>query len=354
MKISLICFSLSGLAVMEKLKLFLEKEGAFVKTAAKSRYIPESLEISLTEWCKEQFEEADAIVFIGACGIAVRAIAPFVVSKKTDPAVLVIDELGKHVISLLSGHLGGANELAVRCGKILNGEPVITTATDLNGRFAVDVFAKNKGLSIRNMAGAKAVSAALLAGEPVGVYSAYPVEGTLPDGMYFCDRNGRPIASGLSKGEPLETGIAITIENDCQPFSRTAVLIPKTVYLGIGCRKGKEKKEIERAVSARLEECGLYRECLKGAASIDLKAEEEGILEFCREWNLPFSVYCAAQLLQAEGDFTPSSFVREVTGVDNVCERSAVLAGGSHIIAGKKGALGVTTAFAEEEWSVKF
>lgn len=105
------------------------------------------------------------MIFIGASGIAVRSIASYVVSKKSDPAVLVVDECGKFVISLLSGHLGGANELALKTAEILNAVPVVTTATDLHHRFAVDVFAKKNDCSIFNMKAAKEVSAALLAGK---------------------------------------------------------------------------------------------------------------------------------------------------------------------------------------------
>lgn len=113
------------------------------------------------------------MIFIGACGIAVRSIAPFVASKKTDPAVLVVDECSRFVISLLSGHLGGANELAGTAAKILDAMPVVTTATDLHQCFAVDVFAKKNDCGILNMKGAKEVSAALLAGEKAGFFSDF-------------------------------------------------------------------------------------------------------------------------------------------------------------------------------------
>lgn len=113
----------------------------------KSRYLPDSVSISTSQWAGEQFQAGkDGVIFIGACGIAVRSIAPYIAGKKTDPAVLVIDECGQFVISLLSGHLGGANELAVRCAGYLHATPVVTTATDLHSRFAVDVFAKRTGV----------------------------------------------------------------------------------------------------------------------------------------------------------------------------------------------------------------
>ena len=121
----------------------LEKEGENVTLAKKSRYLPDPISVSTSQWAGEQFQAGkEGVIFVGACGIAVRSIAPYIAGKKTDPAVLVIDECGKFVIALLSGHLGGANELALRCAGYLKAVPVVTTATDLHSRFAVDVFAK--------------------------------------------------------------------------------------------------------------------------------------------------------------------------------------------------------------------
>ena len=112
MNIAIICFSMTGLETGEKLKKALTEEGAQVVLAKKSRYLPDSVTVSTSRWAGEQFRSGkDGVIFIGACGIAVRSIAPYIVGKKTDPAVLVIDECGNFVISLLSGHLGGANEL---------------------------------------------------------------------------------------------------------------------------------------------------------------------------------------------------------------------------------------------------
>lgn len=181
MKIALICFSLTGQETGEKLCRSLETIGMTVVLDKKSKYLPDSIKVSTSAWAGKKFADSDALIFIGATGIAVRSIAPYVASKKSDPAVLVIDECGHFVISLLSGHLGGANELALKVAEILHAVPVVTTATDLHHRFAVDVFAKKNNCSIFNMKAAKEVSAALLAGRRVGFYSEFPVEGELPE-----------------------------------------------------------------------------------------------------------------------------------------------------------------------------
>lgn len=145
------------------------------------------IDSSLRDWTGRRFAESDAIIFIGACGIAVRSIAPFVSSKKTDPAVVVIDEQGKFAISLLSGHIGGANELTEEISNLLHATPVITTATDINNKFAVDVFAKTNGCYISDMTMAKEISAALVNGNSVGFASDFPWVGEIPKELQLLD-----------------------------------------------------------------------------------------------------------------------------------------------------------------------
>lgn len=376
MKISMLCFSQTGWQTGERLRReLLEKNREWeVKLEAKSRYLENSIEESHGVWTERQFRTADAIIFIGACGIAVRSIAPFVVSKKKDPAVLVIDECGKFVISLLSGHLGGANALAAQAAELLGAFPVITTATDLHSRFAVDVFAKKNHCGIRPMKAAKEVSAAILAGEPVGFYSEYFWEGELPKGLVLCDEDGSPVhvrlpdgqlqslkncgqvpAEPHSCGKPLRVGIAVSIRKNCLPFPVTVHIIPKIVTLGIGCRKGKAAEDIRRMAESCLSESHIYQESLEEIASIHIKKEEPGLLALAEEWKLPFQTFSAEELKEVPGEFTQSSFVSGITGVDNVCERSAVLASGQGTLLQKKvGAAGVTTALAQREWRIRF
>ena len=153
MNIAVICFTEHGAVLAERLsKGFSEREmtcRSWIKK--KEAQIPDCRNVqvltqSLREWTKEQFAAVDAMIFIGATGIAVRSIAPYVRSKKTDPAVIVVDEQGRHAISLLSGHIGGANALTLLVSEWIGAEPVITTATDLHGKFAVDAFAARRDL----------------------------------------------------------------------------------------------------------------------------------------------------------------------------------------------------------------
>lgn len=283
------------------------------------------------------FASSELLVFVGSCGIAVRKIAPFVHDKRTDPAVICVDELGTFVIPLLSGHIGGANAFARKLADSLHATPVITTATDINRKFSVDTWATENGCTISSMKLAKAVSAAILERD-IPLKSDFSVTGSLPNGVIF--------------GETGNLGIYLTATN-AEPFENTLRLIPKVLHLGIGCRRGTEKEAIERAVTQVFKENGLDFRAVQSAASIDLKKDEEGLLSFCEEQNIPIRFYTAEELEALPGEFTPSPFVRKVTGVDNVCERAALI-GADHLIVKKTACHGVTVAVATEKWEVHF
>lgn len=289
---------------------------------------------SLDTWTAENWPSQEALIFVGACGIAVRAIAPYVRDKFTDPAVVVMDEAGHYAIALLSGHVGGANALARQAAALTGAHAVVTTATDVNGAFAVDVWARERQLALGDRALAKAVSAAVLEGKTVGFSSDFPAEGRLPVEL---------------TAEPQTLNIQVT---DRIP-DREAVLalIPKSLVLGIGCRRGKSAGEIEKAVTDALEQAGLDRRAVACAATIDIKKDEAGLLEFCESWGLRLYTYSAEELWQAPGEFRHSELVQQVTGVDNVCERAAVLAGGTLVVP-KQAVNGVTVAVARRNTTI--
>ena len=283
------------------------------------------------------FNNVDAMVFVGSVGIAVREIAPHVRDKATDPAVISIDELGRFSVPLLSGHIGGANALALDLANVLGATPVITTATDINKKFSVDAWAARKGLVIASLSRAKAVSAAILE-QDVPLKSDYPIVTNLPGGVVLAD-------SG-------DVGIRISVFKD-EPYKQTLRLIPKILYLGIGCRKGTPVETIREAVDEVLLEHNIDQRAIKCAASIDLKAEETGLLQYCGEQKLPVTFYTAEELKAVPGEFTPSAFVKSITGVDNVCERSALI-GAEKLIVRKTALNGVTVALAAEHMEVRF
>ena len=287
---------------------------------------------SLSELVSEVFDKYDALVFVCACGIAVRAVAPYLYSKTTDPAVIVIDDCGRFVIPVLSGHIGGANAIAERLAGAVGAQAAITTATDTGGHFSPDSFATANRLIITDMSAAKEIAAAVLDGEKTGFVSEYEYI-NLPD--------------ELSTDTGCRTGIYIGCD-DCEPFPVTLRLVPKNIVLGIGCKRGSECGTIESAVFAALETAGIVFERVCRIATIDLKADEAGLLGFCEKYGLKLTAYSAQELMETYGEFTKSDFVKSVTGVDNVCERSAVRCSGGHLILCKTASDGVTVAAAEE------
>lgn len=286
------------------------------------------------------FPVVDALIFVGACGIAVRAIAPFVKNKLTDPGVIVVDELGLQAISLLSGHIGGANELTRRIAASIGAIPVITTATDINHRFTADEWAKNNGLAIASMQAAKRFAAEILRRD-VPVISDFPIEGKLTGGLF--------------RGDKGRIGLVISCRKS-NVFEDPLILIPRILHLGIGCKRGTPKEKIRAAVLKILEDNGIYMKAITGVSSIDVKQDEEGLLDFCRGWKLPVRFFTADELLAVVGDFSSSAFVKSTVGVDNVCERAAMLSAGENakLIVKKTCLDGVTVALAQEEWSVRF
>ena len=295
---------------------------------------------NLSEVTGQLFGECDALVFVGACGIAVRAIAPYVVSKTCDPAVLVIDERGQHVISLLSGHIGGANALTKHIASAVSAYPVITTATDVNGRFSVDAWAAKHDLSIDDMGLAKAFSAGILDSD-MPLFSDLPLEGRLPEGIV------------LAQSGDLGAAVSYRI---AEPFKHTLRLIPKCLHLGIGCRRGTPAELIKSLVEKTFAEHDIDIRSVKRIASIDVKSDEEGLLAFAEGLAVPTAFYTAEELQQMQGDFSASAFVQSQVGVDNVCERAAVLSAGdsAKLIVRKTAADGVTVAVALENRRLTF
>lgn len=336
MRLALIFFTRQGGALAEKLAERLEEQGHSCDVSGPARFAEgrnaQPYE-SLGSWTEDRFSRRDGLIFVSACGIAVRAIAPHVKDKLTDPAVVSVDEAGRFAVPLLSGHVGGANDLARRIAAVTGGAAVISTATDVNGCFAVDQWAVRQGMTFDRRALAKRISAALLAGQTVGAASDYPMQGPLPEGL---------------TREPAELGFYVTSRTgQPDPFPETLRLWPKVLHLGVGCRKDTPPERVAEAVDRVLEEHCLARAAVKDVSSIDLKKEEKALWALSEQNGWPLHFYTAEELREVEGAFTPSSFVQSVTGVDNVCERAAVKRSGGRIVVPKTAQSGVTVAVAE-------
>lgn len=331
MIINVIAFSTNGCGTALRLRDSLADEDVRVccKTSSDTLGV-ERLECTVREWTERSFDECDAIVFVGAVGIAVRHIAPFIRSKDVDPAVICMDEHGHYTISLLSGHIGGGNRLTERIAALMGSEPVITTATDINGKFSVDTFATRNGMRIMSLRIAKDVSARVLDGRFVGFLSDYPVEGELPEGI-------RMEGSG-------EFGVCVSTDPAKSPFDVTLNLVPMDVSVGVGCRRGTDPDKLMRFVTGILERDGIAVERVSSVSSIDLKKDEEAILDLASHLGVPARFYTSEQLMSVPGEFSESRFVESVTSVDCVCERSAVIANDGAIVRRKTSEDGMTIA----------
>ena len=228
----------------------------------------------------ENFKIYDALIFITAAGIAVRMIAPHIVSKLSDPAVIVIDESGRHVISLLSGHVGGANALTLKIAEIIHAEPIITTATDVENKFAIDSFASQLGLKPEPKEAIKVINSAILRNEPVFV----------------------------TAGD--------TVLN----------LKPMKLIAGIGCKRGTSKELIFNAVNEACNKIGQTLERISLIVSVDIKSDEIGLIEFAKLINREIKFFDVETLRNTIEKYKleESEFVKKTIGVGNICEAAAL------------------------------
>lgn len=337
--IGIVCFTQRGAELAARLASALPEQPRYggsacqVHVPARLAQRVEGVPFSdLGAWTAEHFTVDDALVFVGAAGIAVRAIAPHVADKFCDPAVVSVDESGAFAVPLLSGHVGGANDLARAIARITGGQAAISTATDVNGVFAVDEWANRHGFSIVERDLAKRVSVALLEGQTVGFAS----DVALADGL--------KLPHGLGR-ESAELGIYVSRDTTTRLFPATLHLVPRTITVGVGCRKGADYPVVVQAVDAALADARVSVYEVAALATIDVKQGEPAIERLAAErgWDLRF--YTAEELAQVPGTFLGSAFVEQTVGVDNVCERAAC-AGGGRLIVGKRAGDGVTVALA--------
>ncbi|WP_051207895.1 cobalt-precorrin 5A hydrolase [Butyrivibrio sp. AE3006] len=324
-KYKFICFTDAGCKQMVSIAEKLPADGVEV--------LPVS---SLSEWTGEVFFQGNILVFIGAIAIAVRAIAPFIKDKTTDPGVIVIDERGQFVIPILAGHIGGAIDATYEIAELLGAVPVVTTATDIRGEFAIDVFARRHDLEIDDMKLAKEFTAKLLSGED----AVFTVSPRTRDKAESYKVAGKAWDKDDSKSSSTwETG-------------HNPNLIPRCLVVGMGCRKGKSFEELHDFLMSILSENRLDPRALKALVSIDIKCEEDGLRRLSNEFGIPFLTFSAQELMEQKGDFSSSEFALKTTGADNICERSVMAYGAGKMLVRKTARDGMTIAigvYADEE-----
>jgi cobalt-precorrin 5A hydrolase len=305
---------------------------------------------ALADTLSEQFHQYDGHVFIMATGIVVRMIAPLIQSKVEDPAVVVVDDRGHHAISLLSGHLGGANALATEIAELIQARPVITTATDVNQIVAIDVLAKEKHLNIENPQAIKTVNMALLRGEPIGLHDPFGLMQDSIDAIPWSDEIFAQ-QSGLSEKRRGEDSISRVFIDDVTIDLPPEVLVlrPPTLIAGMGCNRNTPVEEMKHLLETVLAQFHLSRVSLYGLASINLKADEPGLLALAEVLDLPLHFYTKEELNQVKDIKNPSSMVEKHIGVKSVCEAAAIMATQSGtLVAPKQTSRNVTVAIARK------
>lgn len=283
---------LNGVEIKNKI------EGIDVFTLSKFK-IDNSIQIeNFTEELNEAFNKYDGHIFIMATGIVIRKIASLIKSKDVDPAVAVIDEGMNFVISLLSGHLGGANDLTQNLHEIFGLVPIITTSSDVTGKIAVDTLSQKLKCNLKSLEAAKKVTSLIVDGKNV--------ELSLPKNI--CNENPEGVMV-ISNKENLEI----------------VHLYPENLVIGIGSRRGIEKEKVYEFLIETLEKHNLSLKSIKHFATVDLKADEKGIVETARELGKELKIVSREEILTVEDMFHGSEFVKKEIGVKAVSEPCAYL-----------------------------
>lgn len=262
-------------------------------------------------------DEDKFLVFVSASGIAVRYISPYLRSKDLDPGVLLVDEGGNFVISLLSGHLGGANDLTKKIASEISAVPVITTASDVKGLKSIDIFARENDLIIEDLKSLAAVMGKILDGEDLYFYTntslTYPYE------------NIKEYVEGRSP--------VLAITDEIKSFLKpSTILRPKSLVVGIGCKKNTSFVRLKNSLEKLFRREKLSLKSISHLASIDVKAKEEGILKLAEYLDVDFKTYNPRVLNNVIGDFKESDFVKEKVGVSSVSSRAAMVEGDELIV----------------------
>lgn len=296
---------------------------------------------------KQLWPQYQGFIFIMATGIVVRMIAPHLDSKEKDPAVVVMDDTGKFAISLLSGHLGGANELAERCAFITGAREVITTATDANGLPSFDMLAKENDWFIEDLSRVKVLNSLLLDNEEIAV-----VDSTGLVRPYFYGRGRLVFYDTFVEGLRSRANGFLIVTNSFIPpqmySDRLLVMRPKNLAVGIGCNSGTCADEIEGVVLAQFKRLLLCPACIRCIGTASAKRNEPGLMEYAARNDLPLHCYDSEELNDVEFPSPPSAHALEAIGAAGVAEPAAILASGNgKLIVRKIKSGNVTLAIAE-------
>jgi cobalt-precorrin 5A hydrolase len=333
-----------GVSLGRRLKAHLASGQLYVAASVHHPKLPAVPFDRLRDAVVQQFGQYEAHVFVMATGIVVRTLADLIGHKSIDPAVLVMDETGRHVISLLSGHLGGANALAYRIAELTGADPVITTATDLRQVPAIDLVAHERGLVIENHDAIRLISAAVLRNAAIALHD--------PHGCLQGALNKARVRVIDAAADPVDcpTVFVDDIQIDLPP--EVLILRPASLFVGIGCNRGTPAYEIRELLDAVLAQHGLAPGSLAGFASVDLKSDEAGIVEVAKDFGLELAFFPRSRLAQVSGIRNPSPTVEKHIGIPSVCEAAALLAADNgNLIVPKQTTRNVTMAVARRSFT---
>jgi cobalt-precorrin 5A hydrolase len=356
--IAIVALTRRGVETALNIKHALDKEGLNNSVFAPKKFSQNGvydLEVKFGDFVKENYAKLDAIVAVMATGITIRAVAPFLESKLTDPAVIGVDAQGKFVISLLSGHYGGANDLTRIIAKGTGATPVITTASDSMGKQSVDELAKMLHLTIENPESLAAVNSAIVNGDSVVLVLTGDVR--IPTEVV----NGFEVKKAETGEKAVEivncydagaivTHEPLSIDHFGKPFT---ILKARSIIVGLGCRKESSCEDIVEAVNSALKAVNLPAGRIDRFASVDIKRDSAAMLAAAKLFGAPLDFLSVEALRSlSHPDLSPDSkLVQEKIGVGGVCERAALIIAGKHskLILKKVKLNGTTVAVAEGE-----
>lgn len=346
----MVCYSFtsSGKIIGEKIK---ERFCISEKTKI-GHFCNSEIQGGIKSLIQNDFKNKNALIFISSIGIAIRMIKDYIEDKTADPAVIVIDDMGKYIIPILSGHIGGANELAKTISKIIGGQVIITTASDARNIEAVDVFSKRNNYAITSMEDAKKITAYMVEGKKIILYSECASTSSILNSkqiiqypnLILCTQDFWDTKNDAKKNIYSEiknaSGIIIISENTCAGLPKElnklnlpcVKLVPRTINLGIGLRRGITEAVIRTAAEKALATIGKSIYGVNKIGSIDVKKDETGLIAFAKHLNTDLIFFTKEEIEKIENKFSKSEFVKQTLGVYNVSAPAASLLGGNIVI----------------------
>lgn len=341
--ISVFCLTPGGVVLASKIRQFLPMAGYCAKKYVISGFQP--FDGSFAHTVASRFRQDSALIVIGAVGIVVRVIAPLLLDKYQDPAVIVIDEKGTNVISLLSGHLGGANALTHYLAGVLGANAVVTTSTDVNDKCSLDLLIRQlSGWCYDSRSAVKTVNQLLVSNRHVGVFVDPEFVRHAAFDLANVDTRGMIHLEHLS-AKPVDLAALVYISiYRAELYWQIPVikLVPRRVVLGIGCRKHTPPDVLSSVVAEQLGALNIDPHAVAMIGSIDVKKDEAAILALAKEYDVPFELFTTAELSKYEHLFESSKFVAQTVGVGAVSQPVAWLLSHGNLIGETYRARGIT------------